>query len=115
MISPVCFIAINTIVTGAIVFLLNLPLIFRKVPMNQLYGIRMKASFESEQRWYDVNAYGGKLFATWSCLIIVAGVAGFFVPARYFTWYAWGCAAVTLLAIGLPAVQTYWWSRKTSR
>lgn len=56
-------------------FLLSLPLIFRKVPMNHFNGIRLRASFESEERWYDINAYGGRQLAAcseWGYRITVA-------------------------------------------
>jgi hypothetical protein len=37
--------------------------------MNGAYGIRIPAAFESEQRWYDINAYGGRKLAGWSWLV----------------------------------------------
>ncbi|HEY8961932.1 MAG TPA: SdpI family protein, partial [Luteolibacter sp.] len=73
-------VAIALLVGGLVIFLASLPLAYRKVPMNQAYGIRIQASFESEQRWYDINAYGGRRMAAWAWLIIFTGVLGFFVP-----------------------------------
>ena len=110
--SPTLSIAISTLVCGLLMFFLSLPLIFRKVPMNKLYGIRLKASFESEQRWYDINAYGGKQMALWSWPIIAIGIAGFFVPSSCFNAYAWTAAAVTLVAILIPTGLTWRWIRK---
>jgi hypothetical protein len=72
-------IAIVTLFSGILIFVLSLPLISRKIPMNGGYGIRIPAAFESEQRWYDINAYGGRQLAAWSWLITVAGTVGFFV------------------------------------
>jgi hypothetical protein len=46
-----------------LLFGLSLPLVLRKAPMNEFYGIRIPAAFESKQRWYDINAYGGRQFA----------------------------------------------------
>lgn len=45
---------------GCVIF--SLPLILRKVPMNPAYGIRMQKAFVSQDNWYALNAFGGKLF-----------------------------------------------------
>lgn len=66
---------------SAILFIiLSIPLIMRKVKMNRFYGVRIKKSFESEENWYTLNAYGGKQLAVWSIPLILAGVLCFFVP-----------------------------------
>ena len=36
--------------TGIFALGLSLPLVYRKVPMNAFYGVRIPASFQSEQR-----------------------------------------------------------------
>ncbi|NJD56259.1 MAG: SdpI family protein [Nitrospirae bacterium] len=40
-------------------------MIRRWITMNPFYGFRIAAAFESEQRWYDSNAYGGRMFFRW--------------------------------------------------
>ena len=82
--------------------------------MNQFYGIRNQASFESEQRWYEINAYGGRQMAAWSWLIILTGALGFFVPKDCFLIYAWASVPVSLVAVLIPAIRTLRWSRKRS-
>jgi hypothetical protein len=104
--------AITILAAGLMMVLISLPLVYRKVPMNQYYGIRIEASFESEQRWYEINAYGGRQMAKWSCLIIATGLLGFFVPSGYFLTYAWASLPVTLVAIFVPTFQVFRWSRK---
>src|SRR3954452_8430049 len=98
-------IAIATLFSGIIIFLLCLPLIRRQVPMNGVYGVRIRAAFESEQRWYDINAYGGRLLARWSWVLVVTGVGGFFVPQKYESIYPLVSVAVSLLAILIPLTQ----------
>src|SRR5215471_8716097 len=105
-------IAFVTLLSGILIFLLSLPLISRKIPMNRAYGIRIPAAFESEQRWYDINAYGGRQLAAWSWLIVAAGVVGFFISPEHRDAYALACGAVTLVAVMIPAIQIYRWSRK---
>jgi hypothetical protein len=87
---------------GVIIFVMSWPLILRKVPMNQFYGVRIRAAFESEQRWYDINAYGGRQLATWSLLLIATGVAGFFVSPAHFDLYACGRLIAAILAVTMP-------------
>ena len=49
--------ALGELNLGVIIFIISLPLMLRKVPMNQTYGIRIKAAFKSEASWYEINAY----------------------------------------------------------
>ncbi len=105
-------VAALTLFSGLLICLTCLPLIYRKVPMNRLYGIRMASAFQSEQRWYDINEYGGRCLARWSTLIIVTGVAGFFIPPEHFDAYAWGSTALVLLSVLIPVMQIYRWSRQ---
>ncbi|HEV2318524.1 MAG TPA: SdpI family protein, partial [Verrucomicrobiae bacterium] len=104
--------AIAILSAGLLIFLVSLPLIYRKVPMNQLYGIRIPAAFESEQRWYDINAYGGRQLGGWAWLVIAAGVAGFFLPERDSYIYMPASTAVLLLAIVVPLVRIGQWTRR---
>lgn len=46
---------------GLLLTTLAVPLILRKVPMNHVYGVRLPKSFVSDDNWYEINAYGGKL------------------------------------------------------
>jgi hypothetical protein len=80
--------------------------------MNRSFGIRIRAAFESEQRWCDINALGGRLLAIGSLFIIAAGVAGFFVSPAHFDAYAYGSLAHAVLAIGIPILLTLIWSQK---
>jgi SdpI/YfhL protein family len=98
---------------GIVTFCVCLPLIYRKVPMNRFYGIRIPQSFVSIERWYDINAYGGRILARWSCLIVVTGVAGFLVPLRFLHAYAIIAAGVMLMSVFAPLVQIIRWARAT--
>ncbi len=105
-------IAIVTLLTGVLVFVLCLPLISRKIPMNGAYGIRVPAAFESEQRWYDINAFCGRRLAAWSFLIMATGIAGFFISPEHKDNYLLVSVAVTLMAVAIPVFQVQAWSRK---
>jgi uncharacterized membrane protein len=47
------------LIVSPVVVLFSLPLIFGKVKMNGVYGIRIPESFRSEARWYQINRFGG--------------------------------------------------------
>ena len=92
-------------------FIISLPLVYRKVPMNSLYGIRIPAAFESEERWYDINAYGGRQMAVWSWLIIATGAVGFFIPDSAVPIYTPVSTVVILLAVLIPIMRITRWTR----
>ena len=105
------FAALNTFL-GILILCLSLPLIYRKVPMNDYYGVRIQAAFKSEKLWYEVNAYGGRLLAKWSILIIASGVIGFFLSQRYFIAYQVVETFIILIAVLAPLVQVMLWARQ---
>ena len=80
--------------------------------MNGVYGIRIPAAFESKQRWYDINAYGGRQLAAWSRLITGAGVTGFFISSEHRKVYLLASVAVTLFAVIIPVLLIHRWSHK---
>lgn len=55
---------------------LSIPLIFRKVPMNHLYGVRFSQSFKSNEAWYEINEYGGKALLISTLPILLSGIYG---------------------------------------
>ena len=57
-----------------------IPLVKCKIRMNPWYGVRIPKSFESEENWYKINAYGGKRMIVWALLPAVVGIAAFFLP-----------------------------------
>lgn len=104
-------VAITILLSGLLIFLFSLPMIYRKVPMNHFYGVRIPAAFESDQRWYDINAYGGRPMAIGALPIVGAGVTGLFLPADWFLPYAGAATVVTLVSVLVPLVLVLRWSR----
>jgi uncharacterized membrane protein len=56
---------------GLLIASFAIPLIMRKVPMNRVYGIRVRKAFVSNENWYELNAYGGKLFLAFGLFLLV--------------------------------------------
>ena len=86
---------------------LSYPLYKGMVKMNHFYGVRTPRAFASEENWYRMNRYGGKLLMIWSvCLALfglivllspfasvgqammalLLGVASVFVPVAFILW-----------------------------
>lgn len=71
---------ITNILVGLLIIILNIPLTKKKIKMNRWYGMRIPKSFESEENWYKINEYGGKIFIYWSIPIILIGIISLFLP-----------------------------------
>jgi len=113
--SDQLLVAASLLVVGIVTVGLSLPLIYRKVPMNRFYGIRIPQAFASTERWYAINAHGGRLLASWSCLITATGLAGFVIPLRLLPAYAIAAACVVLISVVVPLVQIIRWAKATDK
>ena len=102
-------VAFIILLSGLTILATSLPLLLRKVPMNRKWGIRLPAAFESDQRWYEINAYGGRLFAVWSLLIVGTGLVGFFLPNEAIIPYAGSATAISFVSVVIPLVRTCAW------
>jgi uncharacterized membrane protein len=54
-----------------ILIVVSLPLIFRWVPPNRLYGFRVAATLKNKSVWYDANALAGRHMALFGLALIV--------------------------------------------
>jgi uncharacterized membrane protein len=102
----------SILAVGLLLFLFSLPLAWRKVPMNRFYGFRTEAAFKSAQTWYDVNAFGGRLFLLAGLLLIALGAAGFYLPEQHRDTYARYAPLAVVIVISLAVLRVMWWSRR---
>ncbi len=61
---------------GLATVLVSLPLTLRLVPMNRWYGIRLPEAFASRRHWYEINAYGGRMFLAFGLFLIAFAYLG---------------------------------------
>jgi hypothetical protein len=71
--------AVISIGSGLLFIIISLPLVFGMIPMNNLYGFRLRKAFLSHVLWYEINAYGGKQFILWSVIMMVFDIAAIFL------------------------------------
>lgn len=104
-------VGLTHLLVGGLSLALSIPLIKGKVKMNYLYGVRFKKSFESEERWYEINRYGGRLLAYWSVSMMAVGVVMFFIPFEAGHVLFWVVLLYPLTAL-IPALQSYRYARR---
>lgn len=71
---------ITFLITGLIFSALSIPLIKRKVKINNWYGIRLPQTTKSESVWYEVNATMGKYLFVFGIIISVLSIYFYFYP-----------------------------------
>jgi len=65
--------------TALLLIVLSIPLVKRKIKMNDFYGVRIKKAFESEENWFNINEYGGKQLIIWSMPMFLVGIICFLI------------------------------------
>jgi uncharacterized membrane protein len=87
---------------GLLLTAFSLPLVLRRIPMNPVYGIRVPEAFTSDARWYDINAFGGRLFLVYGLLLAALGfLARELAPASTSLWSAVFIVGPLLAALAL--------------
>lgn len=90
--------------SGLLIFLLAVPLILGRVPPNELYGVRTRASLASETEWYRLNRIGGRFLAGAGGIIVLTGVVGFFLPVSSRDPYSIIATVIVLFVIIVPCL-----------
>jgi uncharacterized membrane protein len=61
-------------VPACIILLLAIPLILGLIPPNRIYGIRTVETLSDQQRWYEINRFGGWALSISSLLYLAVAV-----------------------------------------
>jgi hypothetical protein len=94
---------------GLLLAAYSLPLAVRRVPMNRAFGIRIPEVFTSDALWYDINAYGGRLFLVYGVLLAAFGfLARDLAPPKTSLWSPVFIVGPLLGALALlPLIRSY--------
>ncbi|MDD2762487.1 MAG: SdpI family protein [Opitutaceae bacterium] len=105
--------AVIHLIVAAVVIALAIPLILKKVKPNCWYGVRIPEAFKSEERWYEINRFGGGLLLAWGVIVAGTGVAGLTLEKKQWpdytltaTWIIMGGLALLVAAIMVYAART---------
>jgi hypothetical protein len=101
------------LLAGFVLFGVSWPLVRRKIPRNHFYGIRIREAFASADRWYEVNAIGGRYLARAACAIFATGLLGLVVPSGAFVSYIIVAAGVVLASLLISIILTLRWVKAT--
>lgn len=97
---------------GIFLIAICIPLKNRKVGMNGAYGVRIPKSFESEENWYELNAYFGKRTVWWGAAMVLFAAASTLLPFWDDTTFIMLFSFSPLLFIMVPVVQTLLYARR---
>jgi hypothetical protein len=111
MMNTVAWIIVGNLLFALLQFCIGLPLLLRKVPRNSFYGFRTRAALESDERWYDINAYHGRQLVNWSVIMVSNGVTGFFIPPAASDAYLAVSLGLAAVAVTVPIILAFRWSR----
>ena len=89
---------------GFILIVFSIPLALGKIGPNPWYGVRFLLSYKSDDHWYAINRYGGRLTCIWGMVILVLGLAGLFLPTNNESLLLGGIIFSTSLVF-MPVVQ----------
>ena len=93
----------------------SLPLIKRKIKRNQWYGVRIPEAFKSEERWLEINEYGGRLLLRWGIAVAVMAGIGLPLPQKYWPVYLFSSLVVILGGVGMVTARIFRYSAKTKK
>lgn len=104
--------SITFLLSGILLFFACLPMVFGKVPMNKLYGMRTDKTFKNEKAWFHLNEVGGMIFTLIGFPLILAGILGFWLPESAINAYSTAVVITNFVSI---AVALYFFIRYSNR
>lgn len=102
-------------IVALIVMGVSLPLVKRKIRPNRWYGIRIPEAFKSEERWFELNQYGGRLMIWWGVVIAITAGIGLALEKKYWLVYTFSELAVMLGGLGIVVALIFRYAAKTKR
>jgi hypothetical protein len=88
--------AFSHLLAGLTIVAFSWPLVKRMIGRNRFYGIRTQEAFASEEQWYKINEYGGRLFLRWGIVVVIVGLVGLALPRSLWFAYVWASLAVII-------------------
>lgn len=88
---------------GGLMVILALPLLFRWIPRNPLYGLRVPATYKDEWVWYEANARSGRDLIVVGITVILFALGLRVLPISHSSYGA-TIAVITLVEVLIFAV-----------
>jgi uncharacterized membrane protein len=107
--------AIIHVIVGLIIIGVSLPLVKRKIKRNQWYGIRIPEAFKSEERWLEINQFGGRLMMRLGFVIAITAGGCLTLPKKYWAIYGLSEVAVILVGLGVVTIFIFRYAARTKK
>ena len=90
--------------SGVLLILLSIPMIFRWIKPNGLYGFRVRRTLENPEIWYLVNSYSGKWLLAVGLVEVLASIGLYLIPGISLDTYALSVLAVFSLMFAITII-----------
>jgi len=94
------------VLSGTLLILVALPLLFGKVPPIPYYGFRLSPALDDPKIWYPTNKHSARRLIVGGASSIIAAIVLFFVPGLTIDTYALGCLGVFVFVMVVGLVQS---------
>jgi uncharacterized membrane protein len=115
VVTPMNPIAIIHAIVALVAIGTAVPLIKRKIKMNPWYGVRIPEAFKSEERWFEINQYGGRLLLWWGISIAVIAGIGLPLAKKYWILYSFSALGIILGGLGIVTIRIFRYAAKTKK
>lgn len=97
---------------GVLVLVVSYPLYKKKIKMNHWYGIRLRASFESDKNWYEINTYGAQRLMKWSLLYFPIALACLFLPFSSNPFLSIAITPLLIVPLGIALYEIFQYTKQ---
>ena len=97
---------------GTLLMLLSLPLLYRKIRPNPIYGVRVPKTLNNPEIWYATNACAARYLFAAGGSIVIAAVLLYFIPGLSVDTYALACLGVFGVVFGFGLYQIFRFLRR---
>jgi len=95
------------VASGLLLIGLALPLVYRKIPPNHLYGFRIKRTLENRDVWFAANAFAGRQLVWTGLATVTAAVVLYLLPINRVDAYAIAVTAIMLVSLTVALIQSF--------
>lgn len=103
--EPKTILLILYVASGALLCVISIPLIRRRIPPNHWYGLRLPRTLSDPEVWYEANAYAARRFFAVGVIFLIYAVVGY-ASALEMVDYALGSLAVVLIGLTIALMQS---------
>lgn len=95
-----------------VTILISVPLIWKKVKMNHWYGVRIPAAFGSQEAWFDINRFGGRLLLFYGFVIAATAMVGSLLDRQYWIPYDWTALVIIMGGLFIVVAMIYRYAQR---